>query len=80
MDGKLYKRLRLAMGLTIPQLADRLKISAEYVSAMERNKRPVTEAQADAICQLLLEALRSDDPAFVKLRELIKRADAYQDN
>lgn len=75
MDGKLYKRLRLAMGLTTPQLAERLGLSEVYINSMERGARVVTEEQADAICKLLLEAMRSDDPCFAKLRELIAEAD-----
>lgn len=71
MDGNLYKRLRMTMGLTAPQLAERLGISAEYISAMERGKRPVTDEQGEALVMLLRQAMYSDDPCFAKLREII---------
>lgn len=71
MDGNTYKRLRSVLGLTVPQLAEKLEISAEYISAMERGKRPITEKQEQALCNLILEVLRTDDPAFAKLSELM---------
>ncbi|SPT70051.1 Predicted transcriptional regulator [Anaerobiospirillum thomasii] len=73
MDSKLYKRLRLAMGLSPEELAAQLGISAEYVSKMERGLRPVTDRQAEKIKTLLFKALFSDDPCFKVIRDYLRR-------
>lgn len=75
MDGKLYRRLRLAMGLSAAELGKELMISEEYISSMERGRRQVTDSQAQAIVALLMKKMRSNDPCFAKLRELMQKID-----
>lgn len=72
MDGKLYKRLRLALGLTTSQLSEKVGVGSNYISMMESGKRAVSELQARKIIDLLVEAERNDDACFAELKKIFK--------
>lgn len=69
MEGKLYKRLRLALGLTTSELSKKIGVGSNYISMMESGKRAVSELQARKIIDLIVEAERNDDPCFVELKK-----------
>lgn len=69
MDGKTYKRLRMALGLSQKELAEKVEISTNYVAMMESEKRDVSDLQCRKIIDLVIEASRNNDPVF----ELIKK-------
>lgn len=69
MDGKTYKRLRMALGLSQKELAEKVEISTNYVAMMESEKRDVSDLQCRKLIDLVIEASRNNDPVF----ELIKK-------
>ncbi len=73
MEGATFKRIRMAMGLTGDQLAQRLKVSGNYIRLVETNKKPVSELLEYKIMDQLRSAIDSDDPLFVLLKDLINK-------
>ena len=73
MDGKLYKRLRLALGLTTSELSEKIGVGANYISMMESGKRAVSELQSRKIIELLIEAERNDDACFAELKKIFRK-------
>ena len=72
MEGKLYKRLRLALGLTTSELSKKIGVGSNYISMMESGKRAVSELQARKIIDLIVEAERNDDPCFLELKKIFR--------
>ncbi len=71
MDGKTFKRIRMAMGLTGDELAERMHVSGNYIRLVETNKKPVSELLEYKIMDQLRRAINSDDPLFKLLKELL---------
>ena len=71
MDGKTYQRLRMAMGLSQRELADKLEVSTNYIAMMESGKKPVPETQSSKIIKLIMECAKSNDPVFELFREIM---------
>ena len=71
MDGNTYQRLRMAMGLSQKDLADKLGVSTNYVAMMESGKKPVSDPQCQKILQLIKELSKSDDPVFTLFRKIM---------
>ena len=69
MDGKLFKRLRLALGLTTSELSEKIGVGANYISMMESGTRAVSELQSRKIIELIVEAERNNDPCFAELKK-----------
>ena len=61
MDASTYKRIRMALGLTQQDLADRLGITQNYVAMMENGRREVSISQGLRMVTLLQDAVRSGD-------------------
>ena len=70
MDGKLYKRLRMALGLSPAELGEKVGISANYISMMETGKKPVSELQSRKLIDLLVEAEKNNDACFAELKRI----------
>lgn len=71
MDGNTYQRLRMAMGLSQKELAEKLEVSTNYVAMMESGKKPVPETQCSKIIKLVMECAKSNDPVFELFRKIM---------
>lgn len=71
MDNKTYKRLRMALGLSQREIAEKLGISVNYVAMMESGKRVVAELQERKIMDLIVEAGRNKDPVFELIQKVL---------
>jgi transcriptional regulator with XRE-family HTH domain len=54
MDGKWLRRVRVAMGLTQQELAEKLKMTSTSVARMERGEQPIMFTTELALRYLIL--------------------------
>lgn len=73
MDGKLYKSLRLGLGLTTDALSRKVGVSTDQIAMMEAGIRPVSESQSRKMIDLLLEADRNDAGCFAECSQILRR-------
>lgn len=66
-----YKRLRMALGLSQRELADKVGISANYVAMMESEKRDVSDLQCRKITDLIIDAGKRKDPVFELIAKIL---------
>lgn len=70
MDGKLYKRLRMALGFTTSELGEKVGVGSNYISIMENGKKPVSELQAMKLKELIEQRYKEGDECFEILKEI----------
>lgn len=73
MDGKLYKRLRMALGLTTSELGEKVGVGSNYISIMENGKKPVSELQAMKLKELIKQRYEEGDECFKILKEIFSK-------
>ena len=73
--GIAIRKMRLDKGMRLLDLADRLKMSAAYVSAVETGKKPIPDkyvALAARAMELNVEEARSLQSAADRTREIVR--------
>ena len=76
LSGRMFQRIRMALGLTTAKLAPLLEVSPVYLRSLESRPQPVPQLMSYKLMNLLQERLVSDDPLFVLLRQLLSQQNA----
>lgn len=71
MQPSTYKRIRMALGLSQQELADKLNVTANYVAMIESGRRGVSELQCLKMIDLLMDAYRNGDLMFELFKQIL---------
>jgi predicted transcriptional regulator len=71
MDGETYRRLRMALGLTQKELAEKAGVTANYIAMMESGRKEVSQLQIYKIMDLIMEAAKNNDPVFEMMKKIL---------
>lgn len=70
MDAFMFKRIRMGLGLSQAEMAERIGCSLNYVQQMESGSRPIS-FKMEVLTQRALEAaVREGDPFLKMVREI----------
>ena len=70
MDAVMFKRIRMGMGLSRDEMAQRLGCSLAYIQQMEGGGRPVSFKMEVLTQRALEEAIKGGDPFLKMVREV----------
>lgn len=65
MTGRAFRSIRIALGLTLPQFADRIGIPVDELDAFEKGEKAIDSDRLSTACERLtpdVEKLPIDDP------------------